>query len=281
MVQNCHLNEGKQPLKHLAWHVAQPERHWQCGPLGLAQSAESSPDMGKQKASKGQLALPLEQPDGAIAQLAGLEAKRTAVSAAKELRSADLLSTVTGMSYAQAEEVLKTAGGAHRLAQLPDYALQALPHIGPKRAKQIRAMTDWGLVLSAVEEWQAVQLRNPADVANLMMMEMGLLDQEELRVVALDTKNYVVDVETVYKGSVNSAVVRIAELLRLPIALQCSGMIMLHNHPTGDPTPSPEDVRITELVRESAQLLDIDLLDHLIIGRNRFVSLKERGLGFG
>ena len=237
--------------------------------------------MAQRKVSKHQLALPMGQQDGVLSQLAKQEEKRTAISAARELRSAELLSAVTGITYAQAEEVLQKAGGAHRLAQLPDYALQALPHIGAKRAKQIRAMTDWGLILGAVEEWQAVQVRNPADVANLVMMEMGLLDQEELRVMALDTKNYIVDVETVYRGSVNSAVVRIAELLRLPIALQCAGMIMLHNHPTGDPTPSPEDVRITELVQKSAQLLDIDLLDHLVIGRNRFVSLKEQGLGFG
>ncbi len=90
----------------------------------------------------------------------------------------------------------------------------------------------------------------------------------------------IIDMETVYRGSLNSAVVRIAELLRLPIALQSASMIMMHNHPSGDPTPSPEDVRITELVKESAKQMDIDLLDHLIIGRNRFVSLKERGLGF-
>lgn len=237
--------------------------------------------MRKPKHSQYQLTMPLGQQDGVLSQLVQQEARRTAASVARELRSAELLGAVTGMTYAQAEEVLRKAGGVHRLAQLPDYALQALPHVGPKRAKQIRAMTDWGLVLSAVEEWQAVQVRSPADVANLMMLEMGLLDQEELRVVALDTKNYVVDVETVYRGSVNTAVVRIAELLRLPIALQCTGMIMLHNHPSGDPSPSPQDIRITELVRESAQLLDIDLLDHLIIGRNRFVSLKERGMGFG
>lgn len=74
------------------------------------------------------------------------------------------------------------------LAQLPDYALQTLPQVGPKRAGQIRAMTDWGLLLSAVEEWKSVQVRSPADVANLLMLEMGLLDQEELRIVGLTRK---------------------------------------------------------------------------------------------
>jgi len=83
-----------------------------------------------------------------------------------------------------------------------------------------------------------------------MMLEMGLLDQEELRVVALDTKNFVVDVETVYRGSVNSAVVRIAEIMRLPIALQCVSMIMLHNHPSGDPTPSPVIWRKSQVLQK-------------------------------
>lgn len=236
--------------------------------------------MAHRNASPDQMALPLGQ-DKALTGLAAEEATRSAASAAKTWRSAQLLSLITGMNYAEAETVLKQAGGAHKLAQMPEFALRALPHVGPQRARQIRAMTDWGLLLAAVEEWQAVQVRSPVDIANLMMLEMGLLDQEELRVVALDTKNYVVDVQTVYRGSVNSAVVRIAEVLRLPIALQCSGMILLHNHPTGDPSPSPHDIRLTELIRESAQLFDIDLLDHLIIGRNRFVSLKEQGLGFG
>ena len=214
-------------------------------------------------------------------QIGGQESERTVVSAIQDARAAEIISIVTGMRYEEAERIVKKAGGMHKLAQMPDFALRALPGVGPQRAKKIRALTDWGLLLSSADEWQSVQLRTPADAANLMMKEMGLLDQEELRIIALDTKNRIIDVETVYRGSLNSAVVRIAELLRLPIALQSAGMIMMHNHPSGDPTPSPEDVRITELVKESAKQMDIDLLDHLIIGRNRFVSLKERGLGFG
>jgi DNA repair protein RadC len=226
------------------------------------------------------MALPLDR-DAVWLRLAEEEAERTAASAAKDLRAADLISTITGMTFAQAEHLVEKAGGVHKLAQLPDYALQALPHVGPKRAKQIRAMTDWGLILSAAGEWQSVQVHAPVDVANLVMLEMSLLDHEQLRVVGLDTKNWIVDKKTVYSGSLNRAVVRLSEVMRLPIALQCAGMILIHNHPSGDPTPSPEDVHITELVRESAKALDIDLLDHLIIGRNRFVSMKERGLGFG
>jgi DNA repair protein RadC len=234
--------------------------------------------MAKRPPSPGQMALPLDR-DLAWMQLAEEEAERTVASAANDLRAAELIRMVTGMSFEEAEAMLKKAGGVHKLAQLPDYALATLVDL--EQARKIRAMTDWGLVLNAVDSWQSVQVHAPVDVANLVMLEMSLLDHEQLRVVGLDTKNWIVDKKTVYSGSLNRAVVRLSEVMRLPIALQCAGMILIHNHPSGDPTPSPEDVHITNLVRESAQMLDIDLLDHLIIGRNRFVSMKERGLGFG
>lgn len=89
-----------------------------------------------------------------------------------------------------------------------------------------------------------------------------------------------IKVHTVYSGSLNSAVVRISEVFREAIRSNSASIAVVHNHPSGDPTPSPEDVRVTEMIAEAGALLDIDVLDHLIIGRNRFVSLKERGLGF-
>jgi DNA repair protein RadC len=127
---------------------------------------------------------------------------------------------------------------------------------------------------------ERLQVRSPLDVANLLMLEMSLLEQEQLRVVLLDTKNYIIRVHTVYTGSLNSAVVRISEVFREPIRTNSAAIAVAHNHPSGDPTPSPEDVRVTEMIVEAGALLDIDVLDHLIIGRNRFVSMKERGLGF-
>jgi DNA repair protein RadC len=96
----------------------------------------------------------------------------------------------------------------------------------------------------------------------------------------LDTKNFVVHVQTVYQGTVNSSVVRAAEVLRPAVTRNCLGIVVVHNHPSGDPTPSPEDVRTTEQLRKAGELLDIELLDHVIIGQHKWVSLKERGLGF-
>jgi DNA repair protein RadC len=96
----------------------------------------------------------------------------------------------------------------------------------------------------------------------------------------LDTKNNVTYQQTIYQGTVNSSSVRVAEVFRPAITRACPSVIVVHNHPSGDPTPSPEDVRTTEQLRQAGELLDIELLDHIVIGRNRYISLKERGLGF-
>jgi DNA repair protein RadC len=109
---------------------------------------------------------------------------------------------------------------------------------------------------------------------------MGPLEQEHLRTVIMDSKNHVIKVHTVYVGSLNTAVVRVAELFREAIRLNAAALIVAHNHPSGDPTPSPEDVHVTREIVAAGKLLNIDVLDHLVIGQQRWVSLKERGLGF-
>jgi len=202
-------------------------------------------------------------------------------NAAQEAEAVALLCAVTGLSTEDANHILKKVGGVHGLAKMPEHELMELPGVGPKRARQIRAMTEWALLLDALSIQEKEQIRSPADIANLLMLEMGLLDQEELRVVLLNTKNEIITVDTIYKGSVNTAVVRISEVLREAIRRNCPNVVLVHNHPSGDPTPSPEDVRVTEMVREAGKLLDIEVLDHIIIGMNRYLSLKERGLGFG
>ena len=112
------------------------------------------------------------------------------------------------------------------------------------------------------------------------MLEMGLLDQEHLRLILLDTKNRVLEMPTVYIGNLNTSVIRVGELFRQALRVNCAGMIVVHNHPSGDPTPSPEDVRVTERIVEAGKLLGDEVLDHLVIGWQRYVSLKERRLGF-
>jgi DNA repair protein RadC len=124
------------------------------------------------------------------------------------------------------------------------------------------------------------QVKSPADVAALLMVEMSHLDQEELRVVLLDTKNRIQRIETVYRGSLNTSMVRVGEVYKAAIRLNSAALIVVHNHPSGDPTPSPEDVLVTRQIVEAGALFDVEALDHLVIGQGRYVSMREKGLGF-
>jgi DNA repair protein RadC len=152
--------------------------------------------------------------------------------------------------------------------------------IGDVTAARIKAAFELGRRLLISSPTDKPQVKSPADGANLVMSEMSLLEQEHLRTILLDSKNHVIKVHTVYVGSLNTSVVRVGEIFREAIRLNCAALIVVHNHPSGDPTPSPEDVKVTELIVQAGQLMDIEVLDHLIIGQQRYVSLKERGLGF-
>ena len=122
------------------------------------------------------------------------------------------------------------------------------------------------------------QVRCPEDIADLLAPEMEALPQEQLRVVLLDTRNRVLDEVMIYQGSVHTAAVtRMAELFRDAVMANAPNIVLVHNHPSGDPSPSPEDVKLTKDAAQAAQILSIDLLDHVIIGDGRFVSLKEQG----
>lgn len=179
-----------------------------------------------------------------------------------------------------AERLLSKFGGLAGLAQAGFDELRGQHGMGEAKATQIKAALELGRRLQATSPQERPQITGPADVANLLQLEMGLLEQEQLRTVLLDTKNYVQRVVNVYSGSLNSASVRIGEVFREAIRANAASIIVVHNHPSGDPTPSPQDVHVTELLVEAGRLLDIEVLDHLVIGRNRFVSLKEQKLGF-
>ena len=114
----------------------------------------------------------------------------------------------------------------------------------------------------------------------MVLLEMSLLDHEQLRVLLLDTKNHVHAMPTVYKGTVNSSQVRVAEVFKEAVRHNYPALIVVHNHPSGDPTPSRDDVRVTKDLVQAGELLGINVLDHIIIGHQKFVSMKERGLGF-
>ena len=148
--------------------------------------------------------------------------------------------------------------------------------LGEAKASQLKAALEIGRRLGMMQSDEKYQIKSPADAANLVMMEMTYLDHEQMRILILDTKNQVVENISRYRGTVNSSVLRAAEVFRPAITRNCPGVIICHNHPSGDPTPSPEDISVTEQLVQAGRVLDIELVDHLVIGNHRFVSLKER-----
>jgi DNA repair protein RadC len=165
----------------------------------------------------------------------------------------------------------------YRLPELLNVDVSQLSQqLGEAKAVQIKAVLEVARRLLLPSPDEKYTIKSPVDAANLVMMEMAYLDHEEMRVLALDTKNGVVGNHKVYQGTVNSSVLRAAEIFRPAVTRNCPGVIVCHNHPSGDPTPSPEDEKVTSQLVEAGNLLDIELVDHLIIGNHRFVSLKER-----
>ncbi len=151
------------------------------------------------------------------------------------------------------------------------------------KAIEIQAALELGRRAVSLDPARRQQISSPRDVFNLVGPEMRALGQEHLRVLSLNTKNQVVRARDVYHGSLNTIGVRVGELFREAIRENSSSMVLVHNHPSGDPTPSAEDVNLTREAVEAGRLLDVEVLDHIIIGMGTpgFVSLKERGLGFG
>jgi DNA repair protein RadC len=127
---------------------------------------------------------------------------------------------------------------------------------------------------------QQPKIRKPADILAPLTVRMASLDHEELIVICLDTKNRVLCAEVLYRGSLNAVAVRVGEVFKSAIRLNAAALILAHNHPSGEPDPSDEDIVFTRKAVEAASLLDLELLDHLIIGRGRSISMREKGLGF-
>ncbi len=154
--------------------------------------------------------------------------------------------------------------------------------VGEVKAIELKAAFELGRRLASLNPGERPQVHSPRDIANLVKGEMSMLEQEHLRVLLLNTKNHVLGTHDVYHGSLNTVGVRIGELFREAIRRNSNALALIHNHPSGDPSPSPEDIALTREAVAAGALLDIEVLDHVIIGTGEpgYVSLKERGLGF-
>lgn len=179
-----------------------------------------------------------------------------------------------------AQSLLARFHGLGGVARASVRELCQVPGIGPAKAAQLQAALELGRRLVATGGDLRPRVSSAADAAPYFLAEMGDAPQEELHVMLLDNKNQVLRTCRVYVGNVNSAIVRVSEVFREAIRDGAKSVIVAHNHPSGDPSPSPEDVAVTREIVQGGRLLDIDVLDHLVVGRDRYVSLRERGLGF-
>jgi DNA repair protein RadC len=213
--------------------------------------------------------------------------ERLASRGAQALSNAELLAIllrvgVPGENAVQVgQRLLQEMGGLRGIHRATYDEVCRVYGIGPAKASQILAAIELGRRLAAESPEERPAINSPRDAADLVLYEMGALEQEELRVFLLDIRNRVDRILTVYKGSLNSSQVRVGELFKMAIRANAAAIILAHNHPSGDPSPSPEDVALTRAVVQAGKLLDVDVLDHLVIGKGNYTSLKEKGLGFG
>ncbi len=206
---------------------------------------------------------------------------------AKNLSNTELIAILlrTGMQgenvLSLSSRVLAQFDGLSGLGRGTFAELCALKGLSEAKACQLMAGLELGRRLVSLSPAERVTINSPQDVANLVMGEMAALEQEHLRVLLLNTRNEVLSIQDIYVGNVNSSVVRPAEVIRPAVRDNAPSIIVVHNHPSGDPTPSQEDVGITQQLAAAGKLLGVELLDHVVIGNGgRFVSLNEQGLGF-
>lgn len=202
----------------------------------------------------------------------------SAVSSAELLAIQIRTGTTERSALGLGELLLSRFGGLRGVACAGIEQMGRVKGLGDAKAVQIASAFELGRRLAALSDEERPAIRSPQDVANLLMPEMRDLKKECLKSLLLDTKNRVLKILTVSVGILDSSLVHPREVFKDAIVASSAAIIVAHNHPSGDPAPSPEDRRVTERLAECGSLLGIELLDHIIIGDNRFVSLKERGV---
>ncbi len=177
-----------------------------------------------------------------------------------------------------AQHLFARFGNLKNLAAATVQELSEINGIGLAKACQLKAAFELGRRLAAATDAPRPVITNPRDAAALVMEEMRLFREEHFRALLLNTRNEVTGMQEISVGSLNASLVHPRELFHAAISRKAAAIIVAHNHPSGDPTPSKEDLALTARLKQAGDLLGIPVLDHLVIGDNRFVSMKERGL---
>ena len=228
---------------------------------------------------------PIQEAAPAVFDARPAGARRGAGAAALDRRGADrcqdheLLAAIIGSgvpAHRTARRLIERFGSLLAVTRAHRVELTMLG-LAPSVADRVSAAAELGRRVA--NEWPSDRwlVRTPADAAEPLVDAMGALEREELRVLLLDTKNTVTAERTVYRGNLAGSSVRVGEVFRDAVRACAAAIVVAHNHPSGDPAPSGEDVRITGELAAAGRLLDIELLDHLIIGRGRWTSLRAVG----
>lgn len=177
-----------------------------------------------------------------------------------------------------AEKILAKVAGLRNLPDLTIEELQEIKGIGLAKAVQIKASLELGKRIATTLRDFHISITTPQDVAELCMEDMRYYDKEHFKIILLNTKNQVISTELISIGSLNASIVHPREIFTLPIRKSAAAIILVHNHPSGDPTPSNEDLKVTRRLCEAGRILGIEVIDHIIIGEGRFFSFREKGI---
>jgi DNA repair protein RadC len=212
-----------------------------------------------------------------IAALPARRRQRAAPPAGESISDAELLGRITGGREEAMLALLDHTGGLAGLGSIRRGAPTGGPELGPAEEDRLATAVELARRLATARAQPGWRIRSPADVGERLRPAMRHLEQEELRTLLLNTKNVVTQMQTVYVGNLAGSSVRVGEVFRDAVRSQAAAIVVVHNHPSGDPTPSADDLRITAELAQAGRLLDIELLDHVVIGADGWVSLRSLG----
>lgn len=194
--------------------------------------------------------------------------------------AAVILARTAGIAPAKAAALLAHHGSLDALRRVDATTLHTGHGLTQRQVKRLHATLELATSLLVEPRPDRPQITQPRDAIRLLLPEMGLLEQEEMRLLLLDTKNRLIATVALYAGTINGCHVRVAEVFRAAVRRNATALIVAHNHPSGMVVPSPEDVQVTREMVQAGRLLDVEVLDHLILGQDCYTSLHERGLGW-
>ncbi|NLK94418.1 MAG: DNA repair protein RadC [Clostridiales bacterium] len=203
----------------------------------------------------------------------------------ESLNNTELLAIILGKgtkgdnAISLSEKIISKLGGINNIIDVNYNDVTSIKGVKRVKASQIIALGELFKRFNALRaNIQKYKIQSPIDVSKLLMAEMSSLNQEILKLLVLNSKSQIIKVRDVFKGTLNTSIVHPREIFKEAIKHSGASIIICHNHPSGDPTPSQDDINITRRIKESGKIIGIELIDHIIIGENKYISLKEQGI---